>query len=63
MITGVKRYDPELHMFVIEPRDPDVGRLLFLRWLHEQGRLEKPVFRRPRGIQFCDPTPEPPSAA
>jgi hypothetical protein len=43
MITGSKRYDPELQMFVSEPREPDLNRLLFLRWLHEQGRLGYPA--------------------
>jgi len=30
-------------MFVQEPRDLDVSRLVFLRWLGEQGRLEHEI--------------------
>jgi hypothetical protein len=33
-------YDGDLEMFVEPPRDPDMGRLLFLRWLVERRRLE-----------------------
>jgi hypothetical protein len=41
MITGSKRYDPDLQMFVVDQsREPDVSHLRFLRWLNEQGRLE-----------------------
>ena len=37
------RYDSTLQMFVQEPRDLDVSRLVFLRWLGEQGRLEHEI--------------------
>ena len=37
------RYDSALQMFVEEPREPDVRRLAFLRWLIENRRLEHPV--------------------
>jgi hypothetical protein len=30
-------------MFVEEPREPDLRRLTFLRWLVEHDRLERPV--------------------
>jgi hypothetical protein len=63
MMTGVKRYDPELQMFVIEPREPDVGRLLFLRWLHERGQLEERTPRSTRRVHVDPLPPEPPSAA
>ena len=36
-------YDSALQMFVQEPRDADVKRLAFLRWLAESGRLEHEV--------------------
>ena len=37
------RYDTTLHMFVQEPRDADLRRLTFLRWLGENGRLEHDI--------------------
>lgn len=37
-------YDFELQMFVEEPREPDMARLAFLRWLGEHGLLEHEVF-------------------
>jgi hypothetical protein len=36
----VGRYDSALQMFVEEPREPDVNRLTFMRWLIENNRLE-----------------------
>lgn len=36
-------YDSTLQMFVQTPRDVDVRRLAFMRWLAEQGRLEHAV--------------------
>jgi hypothetical protein len=42
-MKAVGRYDSALQMFVEEPRDPDMGRLTFLRWLVENDRLEHPV--------------------
>ena len=36
-------YDSALQMFVQAPRDADVKRLAFLRWLAESGRLEHGV--------------------
>jgi hypothetical protein len=34
-----ERYDGSLQMFVEAPRDVDLARLRFLRWLVETGRL------------------------
>jgi hypothetical protein len=42
-MTGKETYDGTLQMFVEQPRSVDVGRLRFLRWLAEHGRLEHPV--------------------
>jgi hypothetical protein len=39
-MKAVGRYDSALQMFVEEPREPDVNRLSFLRWLIENNRLE-----------------------
>jgi hypothetical protein len=33
-------YDSALQMFVQTPRTVDMGRLTFMRWLAENGRLE-----------------------
>lgn len=35
-----KIWDGDLQMFREEPRGPNLGRLGFLRWLAEQGKLE-----------------------
>lgn len=37
------RYDSTLQMFVQETRELDMSRLVFLRWLGEQGRLEHEI--------------------
>lgn len=42
-MRGSHRYDGELQMFVQAPQEPDSGRLRFLRWLAERGRLEHAV--------------------
>jgi hypothetical protein len=42
-MKAVGRYDSVLQMFVEEPREPDLRRLTFLRWLVENDRLEHPV--------------------
>ena len=39
-MKAVGRYDSALQMFVEEPREPDVNRLTFMRWLIENNRLE-----------------------
>jgi hypothetical protein len=43
------RYDPDLEMFVELPREPDLGRLAFLRWLVERGRLDHGPAGAPSG--------------
>lgn len=40
---GPKRYDNDLQMFIEAPREPNLGRLRFLRWLAERGRLEHEI--------------------
>ena len=45
----IGRYDSALQMFVEEPREPDLRRLTFLRWLVENDRLEHPVIGAPSG--------------
>ena len=42
-MKAVGRYDTALQMFVEEPREPDLGRLTFLRWLIDNDRLEHPA--------------------
>lgn len=42
-MKAVGRYDTALQMFVEEPREPDLRRLTFLRWLVENNRLEHPA--------------------
>ena len=40
MALQQRKYDGDLHMFVDPPREPDMARLTFLRWLVERKRLE-----------------------
>ncbi len=42
-MAAMGRYDSTLQMFVQEPRDLDLRRLTFLRWLGERGRLEHDI--------------------
>ena len=42
-MKAIGRYDTNLQMFVEEPRDPDLRRLSFMRWLVEHNRLEHPA--------------------
>ena len=42
-MAAMGRYDSTLEMFVQEPRDLDLRRLTFLRWVGERGRLEHEV--------------------
>jgi hypothetical protein len=46
-MPGVERYDGELQMFVNEPRDANRAHLLFLRWLVEQEKIERPISDQP----------------
>ena len=49
MALARKGYDPELQMFIEHPREPDLARLRFLRWLGEQGLLEHNTAGTPSG--------------
>jgi hypothetical protein len=42
-MKSLGRYDSALQMFVEEPREPDLRRLTFLRWLIQNDRLEHPL--------------------
>ena len=42
-MAAMGRYDSTLQMFVQEPRNLDLRRLTFLRWLGERGRLEHEI--------------------
>ena len=42
-MKAVGQYDGSLQMFVEEPRDIDLRRLTFVRWLVEHNRLEHPI--------------------
>ena len=48
-MNGCGPYDAELHMFVEQPREPDLRLLRFLRWLAKRDRLEHRPLSRPRG--------------
>jgi hypothetical protein len=54
MDTGSSQYDAELQMFTDEPREPDLVRLRFLRWLAEHGRLEHETAGDPSGAYVAD---------
>lgn len=46
---GRDRFDTEMQMFVEQPKEPDIARLRFLRWLGENGRLEHETAGEPSG--------------
>ena len=46
-MSAHERYDGELQMFVAEPRDAKRAHLLFLRWLLEHDRFERPLADEP----------------
>jgi hypothetical protein len=48
-MKSLGRYDSALQMFVEEPREPDLARLTFLRWLAERGRLDRGPAGAPSG--------------
>ena len=48
-MKSLGRYDSALQMFVEEPREPDLRRLTFLRWLVERERLEHGPAGAPSG--------------
>ena len=54
MGTGSSQYDAELQMFTDQPREPDLIRLRFLRWLAEHGRLEHETAGDPAGAYVAD---------
>ena len=54
MEAGSSQYDAELQMFTDEPREPDLVRLRFLRWLAEHGRLEHEAAGDPSGAYVAD---------
>ena len=43
------RYDPEVQMFMDRPREADLARLRFLRWLAEHGLPEHAAAGPPAG--------------
>ena len=49
MSVDTGRYDPELQMFRDNPRELNLDRLRFLRWLAERGRLEHEAAGEPFG--------------
>jgi hypothetical protein len=46
-MSADERYDDELQMYVDEPRDAKHEHLLFLRWLLEQEKIERPIADAP----------------
>jgi hypothetical protein len=42
-------YDKDLQMYRDRPREIDLKKLMFLRWLAEQGKLEHETFGKPSG--------------
>jgi hypothetical protein len=48
-MKSLGRYDSALQMFVEPPREPDLARLTFLRWLVERGRLDHGPAGAPSG--------------
>jgi len=42
-------YDKDLQMFRDRPREIDLRKLMFLRWLAEHGKLEHETFGEPSG--------------
>ena len=57
------RYDPELQMFTDPPREPDLARLRFWRWLAERGLLEHRAEGTPSGAYAAEgPPPDRPAA-
>ncbi|MDP8923321.1 MAG: hypothetical protein M3O34_10660 [Chloroflexota bacterium] len=55
-MAAMGRYDSTLQMFVQEPRDLDLRRLTFLRWLGERGRLEHEIAGPSSGPLLTTPT-------
>jgi hypothetical protein len=53
-MSGNTRYDGDLQMYVDERRDARQAHLLFLKWLVEHERIERPIADGP-----VDPPSEP----
>jgi hypothetical protein len=49
MVEGNKSFDGDLQMFRDPPREADLARLRFQRWLIEHGRSEHPPAGPPAG--------------
>lgn len=49
-------YDSTLQMFVQTPRQIDMSRLAFMRWLAEAGKLEHPAAGPSSGPLLTEPT-------
>lgn len=49
-MAAMGSYDSSLQMFVQTPREVDMIRLNFMRWLAEQGRLEQRVHGAVSGV-------------
>jgi hypothetical protein len=47
-------YDKDLQMFRDHPREIDLKKLIFLRWLAEHGKLEHEAFGEPSG-EYLEP--------
>lgn len=56
------RYDPELQMFRDNPRELNLDRLRFMRWLAERGRLEHEAAGEPFGPVALEMVIEEPAA-
>lgn len=62
MDKGSISYDTDLQMFVEKPREIDLSRLRFLRWLSENGRLEHSPSGEADGEYALCSGPHPPAA-
>jgi hypothetical protein len=40
VMASIEQYDEQLQMYRLEPREPSMEKLQFLRWLIERGKLE-----------------------
>jgi hypothetical protein len=49
-MAGDRRYDGDLQMYVDEWRDAKQAHLLFLKWLVEQERIERPISDDPTDV-------------
>ena len=63
MHAASTRYDPQLQMLIDPPREPDLARLRFLRWLAEHDRLEHSAVGAPVGLYGLLAMLERPAAA